>query len=43
VLERAYRAAPLAASGETGLPLSEFPSICPYTVEQILDPDFWPG
>ena len=43
VLERAYRAAPLAASGETGLPLSEFPSTCPYSVEQILDPDFWPG
>ena len=28
---------------ETGLPEALFPAICPYTVEQILDPDFWPG
>ncbi len=43
MLERAYRSAPLAASGETGLSLTEFPSICPYSIEQVLDPDFWPG
>jgi len=33
----------LRASGETGLPKSAFPQACPYTIEQILDPDFLPG
>jgi len=28
---------------ETGLPESVFPEACPYTIEQILDPDFLPG
>lgn len=41
--ERAYQIAALRASGETGLPMSTFPQTCPYTVEQILDPDFLPG
>ena len=43
VVERAYRSAPLEGSGETRLPLSTFPETCPYTIEQILDPDFLPG
>jgi hypothetical protein len=43
VLARAYRAAPLAASGDTGLPVGAFPKTCPYTIEQILDEGFWPG
>jgi hypothetical protein len=42
-LKRAYRPAPLLASGETKLPLTQFPSDCPYGPEQVLDPDFWPG
>jgi len=28
---------------ETGLPEAAFPQACPYTIEQILDPDFLPG
>jgi len=40
---RAYQIAMLRASGETGLPKSAFPETCPYTIEQILDPDFLPG
>jgi len=43
VLERAYRRAPRVASLETGLPLSAFPKTCPYTAEQVLDENFWPG
>jgi Domain of unknown function DUF29 len=43
VLERAYRPARLAASGETGLPLATFPAECPFSIDQVLDLDFWPG
>jgi len=43
ILERAYRAAPRVAAAETGLPLSNFPKTCPYTIDQVLDDDFWPG
>ncbi|GGE20617.1 hypothetical protein GCM10011390_44890 [Aureimonas endophytica] len=42
VLEREYRPARLKAAGETGLPESAFPSACPFTIEQVLDPDFYP-
>ena len=38
-----YRRAMLAASGETGLDKRTFPTTCPYTVEQLLDEEFWPG
>jgi hypothetical protein len=40
---RSYEIARLRASGETGLPLSSFPETCPYSLAQILDPDFLPG
>ncbi len=40
---RTYEIAMLRASGETGLARSSFPQSCPYTIEQILDPDFLPG
>lgn len=40
---RSYEIAMLRASGETGLPKSSFPETCPYTIDQILDPDFLPG
>jgi hypothetical protein len=36
----AYPRARLQASRETGLPLANFPSICPYTVAQLLDDAF---
>lgn len=38
-----YQRARRAASIETGLPLDRLPETCPWTVEQILDPDFLPG
>lgn len=37
-----YPAARRKASVQTGLPLSTFPEVCPWTPEQILDADFWP-
>lgn len=30
------------ASSHTRLPLAIFPETCPWTPEQVLDPDFWP-
>jgi hypothetical protein len=43
VLARRYPAARKLAQSETGLPLWTFPETCPWTPEQVLDPDFWPG
>jgi hypothetical protein len=39
---RAYPKAVLLAAKETGLDKNHFPTHCPYTVEQILDDDFYP-
>lgn len=41
-LGREYEAARILAGGETGLPESAFPESCPFTVEEVLDADFWP-
>ena len=30
------------AADETALPVTTFPAVCPWTVAQILDEDFWP-
>jgi hypothetical protein len=38
----AYRKATITAHGETDLPKQTFPTVCPWPVEQILDPEFWP-
>lgn len=38
-----YDVARPQASGETGLPEAVFPEACPYSAEQVLDDDFWPG
>jgi Domain of unknown function DUF29 len=38
----AYPRARRDAARETGLPLTAFPDPCPWTVDQVLDPDFWP-
>jgi hypothetical protein len=43
VLERAYRKAPRIAAAETGLPLEAFSTVCPFSVEQVLDDEFWPA
>jgi len=42
VLAERYPKARKHASDETGKPLDTFPPVCPWTVEQILDDDFWP-
>jgi hypothetical protein len=42
LLASAYPRARHLAAAETGLPLAAFPETCPWTVEQILDDDFWP-
>ena len=40
--EEEYRLARRKAAAETGLPISTFPDACPFTTEQVLDPDFLP-
>jgi hypothetical protein len=37
-----YEGAVRRAAAETGLPPDLFPAECPFTVEQILDPEFLP-
>ena len=43
VYEEEYPAAREKASAETTIFLELFPETCPYTIGQILDPDFLPG
>jgi hypothetical protein len=43
VFEGEYPRARDKASEETTIYLNLFPETCPYTIEQILDPDFLPG
>jgi len=38
-----YKKAQLNAATETKLPATVFPSKCPFTQEQILDPDYFPN
>jgi hypothetical protein len=42
-LAEAYRIARIEAENETGLPDATFPADCPWSFEQIMDEDFWPG
>jgi uncharacterized protein DUF29 len=42
MLQEEYPRARRRASVQTGLPLATFPAVCPWTVEQVLDADFWP-
>ena len=42
VTVKAYNRAQRYAAKETGLPVSHFPEICPFSVEQTLDSDYWP-
>ena len=42
VLADAYASAVLLAAGETGLPEGIFPVVCPWSHQQIADPDLWP-
>jgi hypothetical protein len=43
VLAEAYRIARIEAENETGLPDATFPADCPWSFEQMMDEDFWPG
>jgi hypothetical protein len=40
VLEQAYAIARKNAASETGLPLTVFPEICPFSIEQVLAEEF---
>lgn len=42
VLAEIHEVARITAADETGLPEDAFPIACPFTVEQILDPAFYP-
>jgi hypothetical protein len=42
LLASAYPRARRLAAAETGLPLATFPEACPWTLEQVLNEDFWP-
>lgn len=42
-LARAWPKARRDASRQTGLPLATFPTVCPWTMEQLYDHDFFPA
>jgi hypothetical protein len=42
LLTKHYPAIRRYTAQETRLPLTTFPEVCPWTVEQILDEEFWP-
>ncbi len=42
VYEECYQDARLVASRETGLDINTFPVSCPFTSEQVLNPDYLP-
>lgn len=41
-LQDSYISASLLAAGETGLSETTFPEQCPFSIDQLLDQDFWP-
>jgi hypothetical protein len=43
VVEDAYESAVIHAAQETGLIEEDFPRRCPYTLDEILNPESWPG
>jgi hypothetical protein len=40
--ESAWRLAVISAERETNIRRSVFPATCPWTFEQVMDPEFWP-
>lgn len=42
-LPEAYENAVLLAASETDLPEASFPAACPFALDLILDPEFFPG
>ncbi|MGB7413687.1 MAG: DUF29 domain-containing protein [Thermosynechococcaceae cyanobacterium] len=43
VFDKSYGKARILAASETGLDLKLFPVECLYSVDQVLDDEFWPG
>jgi hypothetical protein len=43
IVTAAYEKGKLLAANETGFDERSFPGHCPWTLEQVLDPDYWPG
>jgi len=41
-ISKAWQGAVIMAETETGIDQSTFPVRCPWTFEQIMNPDFWP-
>jgi hypothetical protein len=41
VLDKAYRSARASAADETGIELEIFPEICPFSIEAVLEEEFW--
>jgi hypothetical protein len=41
-LAAAYRRARERASEQTFIPVHSFPETCPWPIERVLDPNFWP-
>jgi len=42
-IERGYKYAITGAAKETGFVKNTFPETCPWSFEQVMDDDFWPG
>jgi len=42
-MENAYGNALIEAADETGFPESTFPASCPWTFDQVMSVEFWPG
>jgi hypothetical protein len=42
IIANAYRLAKVDASRETGLDRASFPTMCPWSVEQLMDEAFFP-
>jgi hypothetical protein len=43
ILDAAYAAAAYLASAETALPVTSFPASCPWSADEALDRNFFPG
>jgi hypothetical protein len=42
IIDKEYPLARQSAAGDTALPIETFPSECPYSVQEVLDPSFLP-
>src|SRR5260370_8361631 len=43
ILSQCYTDAPPGAADETAFPASDFPELCPFDIEAVLDPRWLPG